>query len=51
MTVLLRPGGWYLRAVDEGDGIVKQFAIDRMRGLAKDAPGTSRPGPAAAPVT
>lgn len=49
MTVLLRPGGWYLRAVDEGDGIVKQFAIDRMRGLAKDAPGTARPGPSAAP--
>lgn len=49
MAVLLRPGGWYLRAVDEGDGLVKQFAIDRMRGLAKDAPGSARPGPRTAP--
>jgi hypothetical protein len=48
MGVLLRPGGWYLRGLDEGDGIVKQFAVDRMRALHRAAPGTARPGPASA---
>lgn len=43
--VLLRPGGWYLRALDTGDNRVKQFAIDRMRRLRKGAPGTSPPIP------
>lgn len=41
VRVLLRPGGWYLRALDSGDGIVKQFAIDRMRHLVRGKPGTA----------
>lgn len=41
VRVLLRAGGWYLRALDAGDSRVKQFAIDRMRHLRKGAPGTS----------
>ncbi len=43
--VLLRPGGWYLRALDTGDNKVKQFSIDRMRRLHKGPPGTSPPIP------
>jgi predicted DNA-binding transcriptional regulator YafY len=39
--VLLRAGGWYLRALDTGDNKVKQFSIDRMRHLRKGPPGTS----------
>jgi predicted DNA-binding transcriptional regulator YafY len=43
--VLLRAGGWYLRALDTGDNKVKQFSIDRMRHLRKGPPGTSPPIP------
>lgn len=49
VAVLLRPAGWYLRGLDEADGIVKQFSVDRMRGLSRDPPGTARPAPTAAP--
>lgn len=41
IRVLLRAGGWYLRALDTGDNKVKQFSIDRMRHLRKGPPGTS----------
>lgn len=41
IRVLLRAGGWYLRALDTGDNKVKQFSIDRMRRLHKGPPGTS----------
>lgn len=40
--VVLRPAGWYLQALDSGDGVVKHFAIDRMRHLSKDVPGSAR---------
>jgi predicted DNA-binding transcriptional regulator YafY len=45
IRVLLRAGGWYLRALDTGDNRVKQFSIDRMRRLHKGPPGTSPPIP------
>lgn len=41
IRVLLRAGGWYLRALDTGDNKIKQFSIDRMRRLHKGPPGTS----------
>jgi predicted DNA-binding transcriptional regulator YafY len=41
IRVLLRAGGWYLRALDTGDNKVKHFSIDRMRRLHKGPPGTS----------
>ncbi len=47
--VVLRPGGWYLQARDEGDGVIKVFSIDRMRGLASEPPGTAEPAPATLP--
>jgi predicted DNA-binding transcriptional regulator YafY len=52
VRVLLRAGGWYLRALDTGDNKVKQFSIDRMRRLRKGPPGTSPaiPDTGAAPV-
>lgn len=45
--LLLRPAGWYLRALDTGDGKVKSFHVDRMRGMSKGEPGTARPVPEA----
>jgi predicted DNA-binding transcriptional regulator YafY len=45
IRVLLRAGGWYLRALDTGDNKVKQFSIDRMRRLRKGPPGSSPPIP------
>ena len=45
--LLLRPAGWYLRALDTGDGKVKTFHVDRMRGVTMGAPGTARPVPEA----
>lgn len=45
--LLLRPAGWYLRALDTGDGKVKTFHVDRMRRMAMGDPGTARPVPEA----
>ena len=45
--LLLRPAGWYLRALDTGDGKVKTFHVDRMRGMSMGEPGTARPVPEA----
>jgi predicted DNA-binding transcriptional regulator YafY len=40
-TVLLRRGGWYLQAVEEGDDLVKTFAISRIAAVDDDEPGTA----------
>ncbi|MCU0300602.1 MAG: WYL domain-containing protein [Candidatus Nanopelagicales bacterium] len=48
-AVLLRPAGWYLGAVDVGDGVAKYFAIDRIRDLVVDPPGSAAPPPRAVP--
>ena len=45
--LLLRPAGWYLRALDTGDGKVKTFHVDRMRRMSMGEPGTARPVPEA----
>ena len=45
--LLLRPAGWYLRALDTGDGKVKTFHVDRMRSVTMGAPGSARPVPEA----
>ena len=45
--MLLRPAGWYLRALDTGDWKVKTFHVDRMRRLSMGEPGTARPVPEA----
>lgn len=45
VRVLLRAGGWYLRALDTRDNRIKQFSIDRMRHLRKGPPGSSPPIP------
>jgi predicted DNA-binding transcriptional regulator YafY len=51
-ALLLRPGGWYLQASDEGDGVVKYFAVDRLSDVTRDAPGTAEgpPGPVPQPI-
>jgi predicted DNA-binding transcriptional regulator YafY len=49
-AVLLRPAGWYLGAVDAGDGLAKYFAIDRITGLRVDPPGTADPPPSPVPA-
>jgi predicted DNA-binding transcriptional regulator YafY len=43
--LLLRPAGWYLRALDTGDGKVKTFHVDRMRRMSMGEPGSARPVP------
>lgn len=40
-TVLLRRGGWYLQAVEDGDDLVKTFAISRIASVDDDEPGTA----------
>ena len=45
VELLLRPAGWYLRALDTGDGKVKTFHVDRMRQLTKGEPGSAQPVP------
>lgn len=37
----VRPGGWYLTAVEEGDSLVKTYAVARMSDVHIDAPGTA----------
>ncbi len=43
--LLLRPAGWYLRALDTGDGRVKTFHVDRMRRMSMGEPGSARAVP------
>lgn len=43
LAVLMPREGWYLRAHDTADGLVKTFAVDRMSNLRKGVPGSSRP--------
>lgn len=37
----VRPGGWYLTAVEDGDSLVKTYAVARMSEVQIDGPGTA----------